>query len=261
MLNACQGLLELRRQCCVSATGCVLDFLKEEGRLQKLIKNTKVPDRKAKGLSFKIHEHEVPVPPKKLEDMKKYPGKNGERILEAKIVNRWACSESPTVWDRLVAWQIPLFGTKRKNGWGYIDLLGLTDAGQPVVVEVKKGLNHSDTPLAALLEALSYAAAVAKHWKKLKAELCSERRLPDNPPATVGLERVGLVVLAHEDYWKHWQKPKGEFAKRICDFNELLDQCRGFVSSISLCCLDSESDPRVIHSWKALPDTPLGFKQ
>lgn len=64
-----------------------------------------------------------------------------ERRLEAAMMKRWCCpgmGSIPGGWERLVAFQVPLFDQQQKHGWGYIDLLGVDARGTPVVVELKK---------------------------------------------------------------------------------------------------------------------------
>ncbi len=251
--NPAQGLIGLRRLCKVTDTERVLRNLMDIP-LQDLIDSTKLPDRGGNKRSFKLSEHKVPVPPEKLAQMEEHPSANGERILEAKLINlRRRSSEGQDVWHHLVAWQIPLFDKREKKGWGYVDLLGLSTNGSPVVVELKRGNNSGCTPLAALLEALSYALVIAKQWGKLREELRLERSLPDNLPEKVRSNEVGLVILASEDYWKHWQKEKGKFAKSVSDFNELLKNMRDYGFSVQLCCMDLENAPTRIKTREDMP--------
>jgi len=246
------GLLDLRKKCTVTNTEELLSILMENP-LQKLIDFTSLPDRGARKKSFQFREHEVPVSSEKLAQRGEHPSKNGERILEAKLFNRWCqSSEGQDVWDNLVAWQIPLFDNRKRDGWGDIDLLGLK-AGFPVIVELKGGNNFSCTPLAALLEALSYALVIAKHWGEVKKELLA-RKLPNDLPKEVLPEQVCLVILAPEDYWKHWQEERGKFAKSVPHFNEFLKKMRDdYCFSVKLCCMDSEKSPTKIKTRKDMP--------
>ena len=42
------------------------------------------------------------------------------------------------LWERLVAFQVPLFAERRRNDWGHIDLLALGSHGGAIVIELKK---------------------------------------------------------------------------------------------------------------------------
>ena len=253
-------LIKLRRRCTVTATGEILEALDSPKKLSAAIASTAeiAPDRPVKGKTFALWEHEVPVPTDKLECMNMHPNKNGERILEAKLINEQPESNA---WASLVAWQVPLYDAQEREGWGAVDLLGLNEQRFPIIVELKVGNNHGCTPLAALLEALSYAVVVTERWGKLSEELC---RVPEIMPARVVLNKVGLVILAPQAYWTHWQKSRGKFAAHINGFNTLLNRLRENGFTINLCCLDSESKPTCIRSRKTLPSSnanPLGFNQ
>jgi hypothetical protein len=104
------------------------------------------------------------------------------------------------VWHRLVAYQIPLFDSVARERWGNIDLLGLTEAGDPVVVELKIG-ESQDTPLHALLEAATYAVALRKNWAHVARELeAKELGLAVSAAPT----QWRLVLLAPRAYWESW---------------------------------------------------------
>jgi hypothetical protein len=119
-------------------------------------------------------------------------------------------------WQRLVGYQVPLFDKQHKEGWGYIDLLGLTGSGEPVVVELKRGTS-ADTPLHALLEAVSYAVALRKNWQLMAAEIKALRDsqkckycVSDDP------EKWTLVLLAPPKYWKAWS-PETATGRTVSD--------------------------------------------
>ena len=49
---------------------------------------------------------------------------------------------STSLWERLVAFQVPLFEVGRRNDWGHIDLLALDVDGHPIVIELNKRPPH-----------------------------------------------------------------------------------------------------------------------
>jgi hypothetical protein len=117
----------------------------------------------------------------------------------------------------LVAFQVPLFDRQEKEGWGYIDLLGVLGNGTPVVVEVKKeprsrpsgGTDSSESPLRVILEAASYAICVRCNWETFRPEFMQrlkklgiEDRVADRVPQQ--LRTVRIVGVAPAAYWIDW---------------------------------------------------------
>ena len=143
-----------------------------------------------------------------------------ERRLESAMMRRWGSAGMwpiPGAWTRLIACQVPLFDQQEKQGWGYIDLLGVTADGLPVVVELKKAPEAlvdgktvaTETPLRMVLEAASYAIALRKNWDHFRpewiarlSELGLSDQVTDQVPLT--LERVGLVAAAPASFWIDW---------------------------------------------------------
>jgi len=143
-----------------------------------------------------------------------------ERRLEAALLTRWNRPEMcsiPGGWDRLVAFQVPLFAQEQKEQWGYVDLLGVTASGVPVVVELKKApkvepdgkTGSSETPLRMVLEAAAYAIALRKNWglfrsewvARLKELAVTEDIVSDVPDC---LTTVPLVAAAPASFWMDW---------------------------------------------------------
>lgn len=153
-----------------------------------------------------------------------------ERRLEAGLFAKFGQASSPSVsglWDRLVYFQVPLFNSLHKEGWGCIDLLGLTAHGEPVVIELKIG-ESADTPLHALLEASTYTTALRRHWKQVAQEL-REFSSAQNLSLTVSDEPQvwPIVLLAPPAYWQTCGK--GATGNRDCvqAFRELCDRFGG----------------------------------
>lgn len=140
-----------------------------------------------------------------------------ERRLESAMMRRWGTGGMwpiPGAWTRLVACQVPLFDQQKKQGWGYIDLLGVTKNGLPVVVELKKApkalsdgkTEDTETPLRMVLEAAAYAIALRKNWDRFRPEWIARLRelgLPNEVTAQVPLKlkKVPLVAAAPASFW------------------------------------------------------------
>lgn len=143
-----------------------------------------------------------------------------ERRLESAIMRRWGVAGMwpiPRAWNRLVACQVPLFDQQQKQSWGYIDLLGVTADGLPVVVELKKApdaladgkTGATETPLRMVLEAAAYAIALRKNWDLFRTEWIARLRgldIPDQVTAQMPLklEKVPLVAAAPASFWIDW---------------------------------------------------------
>jgi hypothetical protein len=144
---------------------------------------------------------------------------NEERLLEARIWsrNRFDAPRSddePRLWATLVGIQVPLFDSRKKRGWGHIDLLGIDHAGAPVVVELKRG-NSSEVPLRPVLEVVSYAIALRENWPRFAEQLCEQFKKIGKPytPAS-GDAPFSCVVLAPSLYWEAWA-PGGRLGKAV----------------------------------------------
>jgi hypothetical protein len=105
------------------------------------------------------------------------------------------------MWAEIVGYQEPLQESRRSLGWGKIDLLGITELGLPVIIELKSN-KKDETLLRALIEATAYGIALreawpnlAGHWRKRAAEL----GLPS--PSLNRLDLCPLVIAAPKDYW------------------------------------------------------------
>ena len=102
---------------------------------------------------------------------------------------------------RLLDYQFPLKAWRTDAGLGKVDLLGVTDQGRLVVVELKvrrKDGSPGDTPLLALMEGLRYAAVVHANHCAIAAEARSRFGIDvtDEPPI--------VQILAPEEWWRGW---------------------------------------------------------
>ncbi len=146
------------------------------------------------------------------------------------------------IWNKRIVWprpkgggfsildyQFPLKANQSDQGIGKIDLLGLTDRGRLMVIElkVKKDGSRGDSPLAAIIQGLRYAAIVEANQTDIAVE-AKERfdaQIMEKPPI--------IQVLAPKAWWNEWcglegstRKAAGdwetEFAKLIKDIENRL---------------------------------------
>lgn len=162
-----------------------------------------VPRRPTRGKNFRI-DSTSHAGRKGLVEMHE---KSGERIIEQRLYQAYGPTGelgSNDVWDRLVAFQVPLFDTRSRKGWGHIDLLGVTADGRPIIVELKRE-DSTETPLRAAVEGLVNAIAVEECWRELSAELrrMCERNQLGCQVAEIPMP-ITVVVLAPDGYWLRW---------------------------------------------------------
>jgi len=111
---------------------------------------------------------------------------------------------------RLLDYEFPLKASQSDAGLGKVDLLGATDRGHLVVVELKvrpKNGASGDTPLRALMEGLRYAAVVHANHRAIAAEAreCFAVHLSEGPPI--------VQIVAPEDWWRRWGDMVGRTRK------------------------------------------------
>lgn len=103
---------------------------------------------------------------------------------------------------RLLDYQFPLKASRSDRGIGKVDLLGVTDRGQLMIIELKVkprgGGNRGDTPLLALMEGLRYAAVVKANLSVIAKEAADRFKvnITDEPPI--------VQILAPRAWWKGW---------------------------------------------------------
>ena len=102
---------------------------------------------------------------------------------------------------RLLDYQFPLCASEADTGLGEVDLLGATDEGRLVIVELK--VRHAtgarrESPLRALMQGLRYAAVVQANHRAIAAEARDRFaiELSDEPPT--------VQILAPRDWWHEW---------------------------------------------------------
>ena len=102
----------------------------------------------------------------------------------------------------LLDYQFPLKARPTDAGLGEVDLLGATDEGRLVVIELKvrqKNGSLGDTPLFAAMEGLRHAAVVHANDRAIAAEAS------DGFAIDVSEEPPIAQILAPEDWWRGWR--------------------------------------------------------
>ena len=143
----------------------------------------------------------------------KNPGSPSEKHLAIalwRLGSRWPRVGGDRM--RLLDYEFPLKASQSDAGIGKVDLLGATDRGRLVVVELKvrpKNDSRGDTPLRALMEGLRYAAVVHANHRAIAAEAreCCDIDVSKEPPI--------VQILAPEDWWRGWCDMVGSTRKKV----------------------------------------------
>jgi hypothetical protein len=174
-----------------------------------------------------------------------------ESKLERALWLRWRLKESReedlvflAECPHIISYQVPLYNCRPKkdrDGWGKIDLVGITRDLKPVVIELKAS-GSKESLLRMVLEAVAYGIALQEAWKpqflqdwKFALEqLASNDHKLINQESLHGLpERLNpchILCAAPSEYWKaHYQDRKcGEFTKILDHLSE-----KGFAVSFA----------------------------
>lgn len=108
---------------------------------------------------------------------------------------------------RLLDYQFPLKASRSDQGIGKVDMLGLTDRGRLIIIELKvkprNAGSRGDTPLLALMEGLRYAAIVEANRDVIAIEAKHQFKedITDEPPI--------VQVFAPRAWWKGWFDMEG----------------------------------------------------
>lgn len=168
-----------------------------------------------------------------------------EAILERAIWKQWNSNAfiqnkgrfHDALCRHVQTYQMPL-KDKESDAWGEVDLVGVSEDGLPVILELKQK-NSQDTPLWMLAQGLAYAVAVQRAWNN--GRLCNEWEehvipLSESFHSTSKLSQIPVIGIAPHDYWEKKIGIKGkrsngkvkESAWR--QFKNLCDACsnRGF---------------------------------
>lgn len=122
----------------------------------------------------------------------------------------------------ILDYQTPLCA-RRSDGAGKIDATGLTPQGSLCLMELKSPAdNKGDSPLRALLECLSYAAAESSNHADIVAEIKDhpERRSFDKFMDG----RATVLVFGLQTWWTYWTtlRPAGCWRPPLADLSDYL---------------------------------------
>lgn len=145
------------------------------------------------------------------QDLKPRAPAHPEARWEEALYHQWKggnCDGVPDAWKRIVHYQVMLRDENAKDaGWGEVDLLGMSNEGVPVVIELK-GPTASDTPASMLVQAAAYAIALRKAWRC--APLFRKEWNETTREYGLGLDSEfdprcwPLVCAAPAEYWVNW---------------------------------------------------------
>jgi hypothetical protein len=132
-----------------------------------------------------------------------------EAKWEEAVFKKWTAAGAepiPGAWHRIVTYQVNLPDTRANRGWGEIDLLGVSDVGLPVVIELKAPA-AADTPPAFLVQAVAYAIAIQRAWPNRLATEWSNKiaqayDLQITPSRA--LQMCPVVCAAPREFWDCW---------------------------------------------------------
>jgi hypothetical protein len=209
-----------------------------------------VPRRARRDKDFRI-DVGLHVARKPLEAM---AAKSEERRIEQQLYLAYGPASrlgSKPFWGQLVAYQVPLFDSGARDGWGHIDLLALDAAGLPIVIELKKQ-SSTEPPLRAAVEGLANAIAVEECWPAMSEEIRAMCRLRGlGQPVADAAAPVQVIVLAPAGYWDGWQ-PSGKLGRAVnstarLEFRKLTSAFEAAGHPIALAAFDwpFTVDPRV----------------
>lgn len=157
------------------------------------------PRRTEKDKSYFVDSHDGKIPGKL-----RCPQKWTEKHLARALWNekkRWPrpCGG----WVCLLDYEFPL-KSKDSDKIGEVDLLGVTDEGRLMIIELKvkprRPNNPGDTPLKALMQGLRYAAVVEAN----RDTIAKEAKNPCNVNVDITDEPPIVQILAPRTWWKGW---------------------------------------------------------
>jgi hypothetical protein len=106
----------------------------------------------------------------------------------------------------IMTYQLPLFNMRAKDGWGAVDLVGIsTKTKLPVVIELKAG-DSKESPLRMLLEAAAYGICLRKAWG---GKFCDDwndalNKCNKGWKSEQEFNSCQLVCAAPDEYWNRW---------------------------------------------------------
>ena len=136
-------------------------------------------------------------------------------------------------WHRLVARQVPLEPPDRRNLLT-ADLVGISEDGFPVIVELKKHTKQAPI-LGVILQALVYGIRLKQSWPYFFEEWREALSKYNWPTVQSQPHRIYLVCAAPSDYWKHERSSRFAPDLKLCvELKKALDSCGFPLSFVSL---------------------------
>lgn len=118
---------------------------------------------------------------------------------------------------RIMTYQLPLFDSRKKGGWGHIDLLGISTHTTPVPIELKDD-DSPEPPLRMLTEVLAYGISIKKAWHNSETDSPGQLQKDwiravsdlgeDVKDIPAKLANCHLVCAAPPEYWDRMQADK-----------------------------------------------------
>ena len=140
-------------------------------------------------------------------------------------------------WFHMLDYQFPLKGKQMDKGIGEVDLLGVTDKGRLMVIELKvkpkDGNDRRESPMKALIQGLRYAAIVEANIKVIASE--AENNTGARFKNVNIIEKSPIIqILAPKSWWRYWLELSGQtrndagdwevgFCNLVADIEKQLD--------------------------------------
>ena len=147
--------------------------------------------------------------------------------------------------QRLLDYEFPLQSSSKDKSLGKVDLLGATDRGRLVVVELKIG---EDSPVLALMQGLRYAAIVHANLRAIAEEAGARFNinLSDGPPI--------VQILGTGSWWSGWcdmsESTREKTGRREPRFLELTARLEDRLGIAIECALLEGTEPDDV-TWDA----------
>lgn len=162
---------------------------------------------------------------------------------------------------RFLDYQFPLQARQSDKGIGKIDLVGVTDSGRVMVIELKRKPEREnqrgETPLEALMQGLRYAAIVATNLATIATEAknCFDVKIVEKPPI--------VQILASKAWWHGWLTLSGSTCEAAEEwepaFAELVRDIESTLGVPVECMAhDDVADPRALYPVRPGKTSPFG---
>lgn len=210
------------------------------------------PRRANRGKSYFVEHDSVPA--------KKRTSNRGEEHLAFHFYDLkgfWTNASGERF--QILDYQFPLQAKQSDKGIGKIDLVGVTDSSRFMVIELKRrpGDQRGDTPLAALMQALRYAAIVAANLATIATEAknCFDVKIVEKPPI--------VQILASKAWWHGWLTLSGPTRRDAGEwepaFTELVRDIESTLGVPVECMAhDDVADPHALYPVRPGDASPFG---